>query len=90
MLIDDNIRTEKLQYNINREEAKISPSSSGKVGKYKYLTDEEILSSDQSKIIEEARLMYSLLEKVLEKQKQLKMHLKNKHKRFKIELKNKS
>ena len=40
MLIDDNIRTEKLQYNINREESKISPSSSGKVGKYKYLTYE--------------------------------------------------
>ena len=38
MTTDDKIRDEKLQYNINREAAKISASSSGKVNKY-----EEIL-----------------------------------------------
>ena len=37
MTIDDNIRHEKLQYNINREAAKISALLSGKIDKYKYL-----------------------------------------------------
>ena len=35
MTIDDNIRHEKLQYNINREAAKISALLSGKIDKYK-------------------------------------------------------
>ena len=34
MIIDDKIRDEKLQYDINRETAKISVLSSGKVDKY--------------------------------------------------------
>ena len=41
------IKDEKLRYNINREEAKISALSSGKIDKYEYLTGEEILKSDQ-------------------------------------------
>ena len=41
------IKDEKLQYNINREEAKISALSSGKIDEYEYLTGEEILKSDQ-------------------------------------------
>ena len=40
------IKDEKLWY-INREEAKISALSSGKIDKYEYLTGEEILKSDQ-------------------------------------------
>ena len=36
----DQIRDEKLAYNINREAAKISALSSGKLGKYEYLTGE--------------------------------------------------
>ena len=40
MTIDDNIRDEKLQHDINREEAKISVLSSGKIDKYEYLTGE--------------------------------------------------
>ena len=47
MTINDQIRDEKLQYNINREAAKISAASSGKVDKYEYLTDEEILLSNK-------------------------------------------
>ena len=43
MTIDDQIRDEKLQYDINREAAKISALSSGKIDKYKYLTGEETL-----------------------------------------------
>ena len=40
MTIDDNIRDEKLQYDINREAAKISTLSSGKNYKCEYLTAE--------------------------------------------------
>ena len=40
------IRDEKLQYDINREAAKISALSSGKTDNYEYLTCEEILPSN--------------------------------------------
>ena len=46
MLVDEEIRDEKLQYNIYREAAKISALSSDKVDKYEYLTGSEILPSD--------------------------------------------
>ena len=52
--IDDQIRDEKLQYDINREAAKISALSSGKINKYEYLTGKEILPSKQKQIIEQA------------------------------------
>ena len=54
MAIEDQIRDEKLQYDINREAAKISALSPGKIDKYEYLTGEEILSSNQQQIIEQA------------------------------------
>ena len=37
MTINDQIRDEKLQYDINREAAKVSALSSGKLHKYEYL-----------------------------------------------------
>ena len=40
MTIDDNIKDEKLKYDINREVAKMSALSSGKFNKYEYLTGE--------------------------------------------------
>ena len=40
MTIDIQIRDEKLQYDINREAAKIPALSSGKVDKYEYLIGE--------------------------------------------------
>ena len=46
MTIDDKTKDEKLQYDINREAAKIPALSSGKIDKYEYLTGEEILPSD--------------------------------------------
>ena len=46
MTTDDQIRNEKLQYGINREAAKISALSSGKIDQYEYLTSEEILPSN--------------------------------------------
>ena len=67
MTIDDQIRDEKLQHNINRETAKISFFSSGKICKYEYLTDKDILSSSNQQIIEQTRFTYSPLGKVFEK-----------------------
>ena len=58
----------KLQYDINREAAKIPTLSSGKICKYEYLTGEDILPSNQQQIIEHARFTYSLLGKAFEKQ----------------------
>ena len=68
MTINDQIRDEKLQYDINREAAKISALSSGKIHKYEYLTGEEILPSNQQQIIEQAKFSYSPLGKAFEKQ----------------------
>ena len=68
MIIEDQIRDEKLQYDINREAAKISVLSPGKIDKYKYLTGEEILPSNQQQIIEQAKFTYSPLRKAFEKQ----------------------
>ena len=51
MTIDNKIRDEKLQYDINREAAKISALSSGKTDKYKYLAGEEMWPSNQRQII---------------------------------------
>ena len=47
MTIEDQIRDKKMQYDINREAAKIPALSSGKIDKYEYLTGEETLSSNQ-------------------------------------------
>ena len=68
MTIDDQIRDEKLQYNINREAAKISAWSLNKIGKYEYLTGEEILPFNQKQIIKQAKFTYSPLGKAFEKQ----------------------
>ena len=68
MILEDQIRDEKLQYDINREAAKISALSSGKVDKYEYLIGEEILPSNQQQIIEQAKFTDSPLGKAFEKQ----------------------
>ena len=66
--INDQIRDEKLQYNINRKVAKISALSPGKIHKYEYLTGEDMLPSNQQQIIEQAKFAYSPLGKAFEKQ----------------------
>ena len=68
MTIDDQIRDEKLQHDINREATKISALSSGKIHKYEYLTGEDILPSSQQQIIEQTKFTYSSLGKAFEKQ----------------------
>ena len=64
MTINDHIRDEKLQYNINREAAKISRN----IYKYEYLTGEDLLSSKKQQIIEQAKFIYFPLGKTFEKQ----------------------
>ena len=60
MTIDD-------QIDINREAAKISALSSGKIDKYEYLPGEKILPSNQKQIIEQEieNLLLLLWEKLL-------------------------
>ena len=67
MTIDDKIRDEKLLCDINREATKISALSSGKIDKYEYLSGQEILQFDQSRIIGQAKIIYSPLVKAFEK-----------------------
>ena len=68
MTTDITIRDEKLQYDINREAAKIAPLSSSKIYKYEYLTSREKLPSTQRQIIEQATFTYSPLGNAFEKQ----------------------
>ena len=68
MTIDDQIRDEKLQYDIDRKTAEISALSSGKIHKYEYLTGEDILPPNQQQIIEQGKFTYSPLGKAFEKE----------------------
>ena len=60
MTTDDKIGDDKLQYDINREATKILALLSGKIDKYECLTGKEVLPSDQRRVIEPAKLNYSL------------------------------
>ena len=67
----------KLQYDINREAA-VSVLPFGQIDQYRYLTSEEILLSDRSRIIDKAQFTYFRLGKAFEKQiKKLKIKEKN-------------
>ena len=66
MNIDDQIKDEKLQCNINREAAKISALLSGEICKNEYLMGEDILPSNLQQIIEQAKFTYSPLGKAFE------------------------
>ena len=68
MTIDDKIRDEKIQYDINTQNIKISALQSKNIFKYEYLTGKEILPPDQSTVIEQAKFTFSPLRKALEKQ----------------------
>ena len=67
MTIDEEIIDEKLQHDINREASKLSTLSLVKIHKYEYLTSQEILHWDQSRIIEQAEFTYFTLVKSLKK-----------------------
>ena len=68
MTIEDQNRDEKIQNDINKEAAKMSALSSGKIYTYEYLTGEEILPPNQQQMIEQAKFTYSPLGKAFEKQ----------------------
>ena len=68
MTINDQIRDEKQQYDINKKADEISALSSAKIDQYEYLTGKEILPSNQQQIIEQAKFTYSPLGKAFEKQ----------------------
>ena len=72
MKIEDIISDEKIQYDINREVAKISLLSSGKINKYEYyqyyLISLKVLPSNQTQMIEQAKYTYSILDRAFEKQ----------------------
>ena len=67
MTIEDKIRDEELQCNIDREAAKVLALSPRTIDKYEYLTSEEILPSHQSRIIEQSKFAYSPIGKAFEK-----------------------
>ena len=66
MIINHKIRDEELLWHINRKAAKISVSSE-KNDKHEPLPGEQILPSDQSRILEQPKFTYSSLGKVFEK-----------------------
>ena len=73
MIIGDKIKDEKLKQDIERQAAKNSALSSGKINKYEYLTDEETLPCNQRQIIEQVKFAYSHLVKAFEKQTEKKV-----------------
>ena len=66
MIINDQMRDEKFQYDINRKTAEVSALSSGKIDKHEYLIGNKILPSNQHETIEQAKLTHSSLEEAFE------------------------
>ena len=88
MTNDDKVKNEKLLYDINKEVAKISVFSSGKIDKYEYITGEEVLHLIKVEQQNKQSLHIPLLLKHLKnKQKQLKSKEKNKQMLLQIKTK---
>ena len=68
MTINEKIRSEKLQYDLNTEAAKLSSVSSRKIDKYEYLPGKKILPSSPSQMIEQTNFANSPVAKAFEKQ----------------------
>ena len=64
-ILNDKIKVNKAQYNLDREAAKISALSSGELEKYKYLTGEDL--GYKPDVIQKAKFEYSPLCKVFNK-----------------------
>ena len=79
MTIADQIKDEKLQYDINREAAKISALSSGKIDKKHYYWYIQlilwIVPSNQKQIIEQPKLLTLLWKKLLKNKQKNKLKL---------------
>ena len=63
MIISLEIKNDIVEKRYYKEPTKISVLSSGKIDKYKYVTDEELQLSYQSRIVEQAKFTYSTLGK---------------------------
>ena len=61
-ILDDKIRANRAQYDLDREAAKISALSSGELEKYEYLTDEDL--GYKPDVIQKAKFDYSPIGKV--------------------------
>ena len=68
MKINDKIKGKKLQHDITRKAAIISALLIGKINKYEYLTDEEVLPPDQSRLIEQTKFTNSDFGEAFQKQ----------------------
>ena len=62
MILDDKIKANKAQYELDREAAKISALSSGELEKYEYLTGEDL--GYKTGVIQKAKFEYYPLGKV--------------------------
>ena len=65
-IIDDKIKANKTQYDLDREAAKISALSSDSLEKYEYLTGKDL--GYKTDVIQKAKFEYSLLGKVFIKE----------------------
>ena len=64
-ILDDNIKANKAQYDLDREAAKISALSGGELVKYEYLTGKD--SGYKSGVIQKDKFEYSPFGKVFNK-----------------------
>ena len=64
-ILDDKIKTNKAQYDLDREAAKISALSSGELKKYEYLTGEDL--GYKPDVTQKKKIEYSPLGKVFNK-----------------------
>ena len=58
-ILDDKIKVNKAQYDLDRETAKISPLSSSELEKYDHLTGEDL--GYKPKVLEKVKFQYSPL-----------------------------
>ena len=64
-ILDNKIRSNKAQYNLDRQNAKISALSSGELDKYEYLTGEDL--GYKPDVVQKAKFEYSPLGQVFNK-----------------------
>ena len=67
LIIDDKRRDQKLRYDINKEAAKTSALSSKNIDKYEHITSEDILHSDQRRVIKQAKSTFFFFRKSFRK-----------------------
>ena len=64
-IFDNKIRSNQAQYDLGRQNAKLSALSSGELDKYEYLTSEDL--GYKTDVVQKAKLEYSPLGQVFNK-----------------------